>query len=122
MRLNPPPENEPTVLQLTGELTIYRALELKQLLLAQPYPEVLDLSQVTELDTVGVQLIMLAKKLALENQRELRLVAHSQAVAEVFELLNLAAYFDDPLVMASAAGAVNGRSPNATSARQAHGY
>ena len=35
----------------------------------------------------------------MAGQRELHFVAHSQAVIDVFELLNLAAYFDDPLVM-----------------------
>ena len=57
----------------------------------------------TEIDTAGVQLLMLAKQEALRQQRELRLVGHSPAVLEVFELLNVAAYFSDPLVMAARA-------------------
>ena len=56
-----------------------------------------------EIDTAGVQLLMLAKQEALRQQRELRLVGHSPAVLEVFELLNVAAYFSDPLVMAARA-------------------
>jgi len=92
-------QTTPNSLRLEGELTIYRAAEIKQLLLgAQPATEV-DLSGVTDLDSVGVQLLMLAKREALAQQREMRLVAHSQAVIDVFELLNLAAYFDDPLIM-----------------------
>ncbi len=93
------PTRDPSVLRIEGELTIFRAAELKPTLLAEPLPRTIDLSGVTELDSAGVQLLMLAKKAALAQQRELALVGHSPAVLEVFELLNLAAYFNDPLVM-----------------------
>ena len=89
-------------LRIEGEFTIFRAAELKPVLLEAPAPTEIDLSGVTEIDTAGVQLLMLAKKEALAAQRELRLVGHSPAVLEVFELLNVAAYFSDPLVMARA--------------------
>ena len=91
---------------LDGELTIYRAAELKELLLSavgkagEAGLEV-NLSAVTEFDTSGLQVLMLAKKVARHQQRELRLVEHSPAVLEVFELLNVAAHFGDPLVMAN---------------------
>lgn len=87
------------VLRIEGELTIFRAAELKPVLLDHPAPSEIDLSGVTELDTAGVQLLLLAQATALSAHRELRLVAPSPAVTEVFELLNLAAYFDDPLLM-----------------------
>ncbi|HJV82004.1 STAS domain-containing protein [Noviherbaspirillum sp.] len=86
-------------------MTIYRANELKQSLLAAireaPVLEI-DLSAVTEIDTAGVQLLMLARKAAQANGHALRMVAHSAAVVEAFELLNLAAYFGDPIVIAPA--------------------
>ena len=88
-------------LRIEGELTIFRAMELKPLLLATPPVDVVDLSGVTDLDTAGVQLLMLAKKTAQAEQRELVLTGHSPAVLEVFELLNVAAYFGDHLVMDS---------------------
>ena len=91
----------PAALRIAGELTIFRAMELKPIVLANPLPEEIDLSGVTELDTAGVQLLMLAKRTASTQQRELRLVGHSPAVIEVFELLNVAAYFGDPLIMDS---------------------
>ena len=90
-----------TTLRIEGELTIFRAMELKPELLTDPLPEEINLAGVTEIDTAGVQLLMLAKRTALAQQRELHLVAHSPAVIEVFELLNVAAYFGDPLVMDS---------------------
>jgi anti-anti-sigma factor len=98
------PTRVPSVLRIEGELTIFRALELKPTLLATPMPLEIDLSGVTEIDSAGVQLLLLAKKTALAAQRDLRLVAHSPAVIEVFELLNLAAHFGDPLVMPSRTG------------------
>ncbi|MDP3841181.1 MAG: STAS domain-containing protein [Oxalobacteraceae bacterium] len=93
-----------SVLRIEGEMTIYRAAELKQTLLASlDLAEELevDLAAVTELDTAGVQILILAKQQALARQRKLRLIAHSPAVLDVLELLNLAAYFGDPLVIPS---------------------
>lgn len=96
-----------TALRIDGEMTIYRAGELKQTLLdelalAGQGALDIDLAGVTEIDTAGVQLLMLAKKTAGERQCELRLGGHSEAVTQVFELLNLATYFGDPLVVAAA--------------------
>ena len=84
-------------LPVEGEMTIYRATELKQILVdavngGQDLE--IDLSAVTEIDTAGVQLLMLAKKLAQSKQQQLHLTGHSPAVLEAFELLNLGPYFD----------------------------
>ena len=108
-------------LRIEGELTIFRAMELKPELLADPLPEEINLAGVSEIDTAGVQLLILAKKTALAAKRELRLLAHSPAVIEVFDLLNVAAYFDDPLVMASRAGTPTDRAAKAASARSSNG-
>ena len=89
------------LLKIEGELTIFRAMELKPAMLPTPPLTDIDLSGVTDLDTAGLQLLMLAKKTALAEGRELRLLGHSPAVLEVFELLNVAAYFGDHLVMDS---------------------
>lgn len=96
---------QPSLLFIEGEMNIYRAAELKNSLLAALTPNQpleLDLAGVTELDTSGVQLLMLAKRSAQTMQCELRLVSHSPAVLEVFELLDLAAWFGDPLLIAAA--------------------
>ncbi len=93
-------------LALAGELTIYRAAELKAELLEAVQRSVdteIDLSGVTELDTCGVQLLMLAKRCAQEQGGELRLTGHSPAVLDAFELFDLAGWFGDPLVMAAVA-------------------
>jgi len=92
--------------RVDGEMTIYRAAELKQSLLEaliQSTDLEIDLSAVTELDTAGVQILIMLKAHAQATQRKLRLAAHSPAVLDVFELLNLAAYFGDPLLISSSA-------------------
>jgi len=92
-------------LALAGELTIYRAAELRDTLIAalagltDGAALELNLAEVDELDSAGVQLLMAARKTAQATQRELRLVGHSPAVLEVFETLDLAAHFGDPLLM-----------------------
>lgn len=91
---------------IEGEFTIYRAAELKPVLLEAVTRDgvvELDLSRVTEFDTAGLQLLMLAKRAAGAAGRELRLVRHSPVVVDVLQLLDLAAYFGDPLVVTSAA-------------------
>lgn len=91
------------VLRIEGELSIFRAAELKQALLCEPQPTEVDLSGVTEIDTAGLQLLMLAKRTAQAAKRELRLVGHSAAVIDVFELLNVSGFFDHPLVVTNRA-------------------
>ena len=119
MKRDPSPDagkGGPAVLRIEGELTIYRAAEFKQTLLdavAGAAVLELDLSGVTDIDTAGLQLLMLAKKTAQAAQRELYLVAHSPAVIDGFELLNLAAFFGDPLVIAA-------RSSTSSATRQAN--
>ena len=92
----------PHALCIDGEMTIYRAAELKQMLLAALDEAVaveVDLSKVTEIDSAGVQLLMFAKRTAAAGGRTLRLVAHSPAVLDVMELLDLGSHFSDPMVL-----------------------
>jgi anti-anti-sigma factor len=88
-----------TRLVIQGELTIFRAAELKPLLLDDPALAEVDLSQVTEIDTAGIQLLMMAKKQAQARGHDVHLVGHSPPVIDVFERLNLAAFFGDHLVI-----------------------
>ena len=89
-------------LRIEGELSIYRADELKHALV-EPLQAgvclVVNLAAVSELDTCGLQLLMLAKRTAKAVGAQLQLVGHSPAVIEVFELLNMAAFFGDHLVI-----------------------
>lgn len=85
-----------------GEMTIYQAADLKPALLdalARSDAIELDLSAVSELDTSGVQLLMLIKREAVAAGKSLTISGHSAAVLEVFELLELGAWFGDPQVL-----------------------
>lgn len=83
-------------------MTIYHASELKKQLFTylEEFDEIdIDLSKVSELDSAGVQLLMLMKREVSQINGSLRLFSHSRAVLELFELYNLAAYFGDPLLI-----------------------
>ncbi len=89
-------------LRASGEMTIYRAADLKPKLLralSESDAIDLDLSGVSELDTTGVQLLMLLKQEAVAAGKALALSGHSPAVLEVFELLNLGGWFGDPQIL-----------------------
>lgn len=91
----------PTPFRIDGELTIYRAAELCDALkivlssVAGGDALELDLSEVTEMDSAGVQLLMAAKKTAVASGSELRITGRSPAVSEVFQTLRLEAHFAD---------------------------
>jgi len=88
--------------KVEGEMTIYHVLEHKQALLeclAHCAEMEINLSGVSEMDTAGFQLLLLAKREAARNGKPLRLVEHSPATLEVMDLFNMAAYFGDPVVI-----------------------
>lgn len=89
-------------LHLRGELTIYTAADTKPRLLdalAQADALDINLADVTEIDTAGVQLLILAKREAARAGKRLILSGHSPAAMELIETFNLAGWFGDPLVI-----------------------
>lgn len=78
-----------TSLGAESGLSICRAVELKQA----------PLEQSTALDTACGRLRTQANTSAPHRQPQLRAAAHSPAVLEALELLNLVAYFGDPLII-----------------------
>jgi anti-sigma B factor antagonist len=77
-------------LRLEPELTIYGAAQLKQTLLdalVARDPLTLDLADVCEVDSAGVQLLLAALRHAAAAGVPLLLAAHSAAVLEAFALL-----------------------------------
>lgn len=101
-------EGSPSRVEVAEELTIYHAAQLKEDLLAplaQAQAIELDLSQVAEIDSAGLQLLVLLKREAAAAGKRLSLVGHSPAVLNVLDLYNLAGFFGDPLVIASAPAA-----------------
>lgn len=89
-------------LSITQDLTIYHAEALKdELLHALERGNVieLDLAQVTEIDTAGIQLLMLTKRECQQHDQTLRIVAHSQSVHDLIDFYNIAGFFGDPLLI-----------------------
>lgn len=99
-----PGVTEPCYITIEGEMTIYTALELKDRLLApldQCADTEIDLAGVSEIDSAGLQLLMMAKNEARARGKNLRIFGHSPAVLEVLELCNLESFFGDPVLIGS---------------------
>ena len=97
--------------RVEGEMTIYNAEALKEKLapvLADKRPLEINLADVSEIDSAGVQLLMLAKKERAAQEHKLTLTEHSPAVVDVFELMDLVGYFNDPVVLPGRKGAKHG--------------
>jgi anti-anti-sigma factor len=87
-----------------GELTIFTAADLKAQLVAalETSPELeINLSQISEMDSAGLQLLIAAKNECQAKNGSLRLTGHSPAVMEVLDICNMAAFFGDPVVIPS---------------------
>ncbi|UOD29833.1 STAS domain-containing protein [Massilia violaceinigra] len=80
------------VLRLEPELTIYSAAQVRQTLLDALVARdalTLDLADVCEVDSAGVQLLLAAMRHAGSQGVALQLAGHSDAVREAFALLGL---------------------------------
>lgn len=82
-------------LRIDGEMTIYRASELAQTLFAAIRAHGgdvhLNLSAVTEFDTAGLQLVLMARRLAESDGHRLDVLQPSECVLEVLNLCNVSA-------------------------------
>lgn len=97
-------EKEIKQLRIEQEMTIYTAAEMKAQLMGVLKKDTeieLDLSQVGEMDTAGLQLLILAKRECLARNGNLRLVSHSPAVLDVLNMCNMVQFFGDPVVISS---------------------
>lgn len=89
---------------MQGAMTIYEAAEQKQTLLGaleRCADLEIDLSGVSEMDTAGIQLLLLAKREAAKLDKRVRLTAHSAASLDAIDLYDLGGYFGDPVVISS---------------------
>lgn len=84
-------------LTISGELTIYGVAEVKQQLwqaLTSRDELDVDLAAVEEIDTAGLQLLLMSKRIP---GRQVRYLNHSPAVLQLIELSNVV--LGDPLVI-----------------------
>lgn len=87
---------------IEGEMTIFVAQELKlelQAPLSSASAIEVDLSQVTEIDAAGLQLMVATKIESTARGIKLTFTNHSAAVQEILELSDLVGFFGDPLVL-----------------------
>ena len=93
-------------IEIKGELSIYTVAALRQQLLdaLDGAAEVdVDLSEVSEMDSAGMQLMVAAKREAALRDKVLRFSGHSPAVFDVLELCMLSGHLGDPLLIRSPA-------------------
>lgn len=90
---------------LEGEMTIYTAADLKNSelfkIIADSETVDVDLGAVSEIDTSGLQLMVVAKNMAVAKKKTLSYINHSQSVLSMLDLCNMASYFGDPMVISS---------------------
>lgn len=87
---------------IQGDLTIYSAAARKAEFLAflDSGDELeLNLAGIEEIDTAGLQLLILIKREAARHDKRLTFVMHSNAVLELLELSNLTAAFGDQVML-----------------------
>lgn len=91
-----------SLLEMEGEMTIYTAAEQKSQLLAFLEADdglEINLAKVSELDTAGLQLLIMAKREAAQHGKTLQFTMHSPVVLSVLELANLTTVFGDQVVL-----------------------
>jgi anti-sigma B factor antagonist len=81
-------------------MTVYTAASVAKQVVAsltrRTATEVLDLSKVSEIDTAGLQILLVARRHVAALGRELRIVSPSPSVRGVMELLQLTTLIDAP--------------------------
>lgn len=115
MKIHSSKQQQQTLISLEGELTIYNVNDLRAELLSvvnNADDIEINLSLVSDVDSAGLQLLMLVKREMLKQEKNLRLVAHSRAVLDAFELCDLGSFFGDPLLISGSTmdNATNNRS------------
>lgn len=83
-------------------MTIFTAAEQKAQLMAflQSGDELeINFANVNEIDTAGLQLLILIKREAAKTGKTISFVMHSQAVLEILERANLTTAFGDQVVL-----------------------
>ncbi len=90
------------MLVITGELTIYTAASEKLNLLSclEKNDDLeINLSQVSEIDCAGLQVLIALKQEATRSHKKLHYSMHSKAVLEVLEMTNMSASFGDQIIL-----------------------
>jgi anti-anti-sigma factor len=100
------PDSGSPALAISGEFTIFTAASLKTSLIdaivQAETPDIdVDLSNVTEIDTAGLQLMVMAKREAASQSKRLHFSGHSGPVLDLIDLCDLTGFFGDPVLIPS---------------------
>jgi anti-anti-sigma factor len=100
------PDSSSTALAICGEFTVFTAAALKASLIdaiaqAETADIAIDLAGVTEIDSAGVQLMVMAKREAASYGKNLHFIGHSGPVLDLIDLCDLSGFFGDPLLIRS---------------------
>jgi len=88
--------------EVPGDMTIYEAGETRDLFIEaiEKNDSVnVNLSNVSEIDSSGIQLMVSLKKIAASKNKALSFTSHSPAVVDLLDLFDMTPYFGDPIVM-----------------------
>ena len=88
-------------MSMTGELTIYTIAESKAKLAAAMNNAIdieIDLAGVAEMDTAGLQWMLIAKR---NPGKRVRFINHPSAVLRLLDLANLGGVLGDPLIISA---------------------
>ncbi len=89
--------SNPQRIAVNGEFTVFNALPIRDqwlAALAEATNVEVDLSQVSEIDSTGLQMIVAALKEATATQKSIRFVNHSAAVTELLTLVDPSSFLD----------------------------
>jgi len=94
-------KDSPTLIFIQDEMTIYNVLEHKNKL----YPYLknenglhIDLTDVSEIDSAGMQLLIFLKHQSKIEKNEIIFINHSESFMEVINIFNFSSFFDVPVI------------------------
>ncbi len=97
-------DDERSFCRINEEMTIYQVAAMRDELLGA-YRDCIelevDLSQVDEIDSAGVQLLLALKHTAITQDKPVRYVSHSASVVDIIQLFGIEQFFSDQILMPS---------------------
>lgn len=87
---------------ISGEFTIYTAATEKQalqVLLDENDVVEVNLAQITEMDSAGLQILIALKAEAEKSHKKVSYVMHSKPVLDILEMTNMVSKFGDQVIL-----------------------
>ncbi|MCL1864823.1 MAG: STAS domain-containing protein [Spirochaetes bacterium] len=99
MEINSRKKGKVVILDISGDITLYNASEIvntiDKVIENQKYNVVINLKDVSYIDSSGIGAIISCSSRLKKNQSELKIInVYASSVKKVFELTNLTSFFD----------------------------